>query len=160
MAFALLLPDTGSSRSAEFDQPIRIEADRVELSEKSGIGTYTGNVRVQQGTLVLTADVVTVVAPEKVLQKVIATGDLATLRKRTEDGKEIVAQAKQMEYLVGPNKIVLTDSARLQQGGNEFISDRIEYDLLAQVVHAGDTTKGGRVEVTIVPAEIRELQDQ
>ena len=56
----LLLPMAAWGLSDDRNQPMHIEADRASLNEKTGISTYEGNVHVQQGTLNLRGDRMTV----------------------------------------------------------------------------------------------------
>ena len=109
--------------------------------------------------LVLTADIVRVFSPEKVLKRVIAEGELAKFRQLTDDGKEVHAEAKKMEYLSKTSIVILTGNAKLWEGGNEFVSERIEYHLLKEQVHGGTGEKGGRVEAIIMPETIEEQKN-
>ncbi len=159
-AWLLCQPWSASALSTDSEQPIHIEADKVVLDERRGVSTYTGNVRMTQGSLVLTAEIVRVFSPEKVLKRIIAEGDLAKLRQLTDDGKELHAEAKKMVYIAKTSIVILTGNAKLWEGGNEFVSQRIEYHLLKEQIHGGTGKDGGRVEAIIMPETIEEQKEK
>ena len=87
-------PGISLGLSEDNDQPMLIEADSAELDDKKGISIYKGNVKVTQGTLVLTGEIMTVHNNGDDISKVIVEGSPATYRQRP-DGKDndINAQA-------------------------------------------------------------------
>lgn len=137
--------------TSDREQPVRIEADRVTLDEGRGVSLYEGRVQLTQGSLRLTADRVRVFTADKKLSRIEAEGDLAVLETRTDDGREVRAEARRMEFQAAKRSIILLEQARLQQGPNQFASERIVYDLEREIVNAGDGEGGQRVEVVIVP---------
>src|SRR5687767_15999901 len=60
--------------TGDTEQPIRIKADTAELNDKTGISVYRGNVRVTQGSIVLEARTVRIMAPQKEIEKIIEIG--------------------------------------------------------------------------------------
>ena len=148
-AMAAKPPDRAS------DAPINIYADYMKFEIKSGVSTYTGNVKVTQNDIELTGDKVVAVQKEKVLKKITVTGSPATYRQLSEDGNYINAQSMQMEYQANNNRLVLSDKARLEQAGSVMESDQIIYDTINEVVIAGDDTADKRVNITITPDNIK-----
>ena len=73
-----LLPSPGWSLSTDRDQPMLIEADRAELNDADGISVYRGNVKVTQGTLILTGETMTGHTKGVDVGKVIMDGKPAT----------------------------------------------------------------------------------
>ncbi|RMD68567.1 MAG: lipopolysaccharide transport periplasmic protein LptA [Gammaproteobacteria bacterium] len=147
LLFLLPLVSHGGDR----DQPIHVEADRVEIDDKRGLSVYTGHVKVTQGRIVLEAAKVTLYHPHRRLQRVVAEGNPARYRQPLGKG-ELRAEAKRIDYRMKEQKLVLTGGARLWQQGNTFASELIEYDLARDIVHARGGKPGkGRVEVTIQP---------
>lgn len=138
--------------SSDRDQPMYVEADRADIDEKRGVSVYRGNVKITQGTLVLTAAELTVHSKDGDVVKAIAVGQPATYRQRP-DGKEqdIEAEALRMEYFATEEKIILIDKAEVRQAGDTFRSDRINYDIAKDVVNAGAGSPGDRVRITIQP---------
>ncbi len=149
-----------SAKAAEkpeslIDAPVSIYADYMKYEIKTGISTYTGNVRVTQKDIELTGDKVIAVQKGKMLQKITVTGTPATYRQLSEEGQYINAQSRQMEYQANQNRLVLSDKARLEQAGSVMESDQIIYDTIREVVIAGDDKADKRVNITITPEEIK-----
>ena len=153
LAALTLLATAGPAAALTSDrsQPIRIQADRVTLDEARGVSVYEGRVHLTQGSLKLTADRVQVFTAEKKLSRIEAEGDLAVLETQTDDGREVHAESRRMEFRAAERTVILLEQARLTQGPNQFASERIVYDLEHAIVNAGDKSGGQRVEVVIVP---------
>jgi lipopolysaccharide export system protein LptA len=156
LACISILPLTGYGRSDDPRLPLHIESNTAELDDKTGISTYRGKVRITQGSMVLTADLITVNAPGQQLEKITATGKPSTFHQITDDGDEIDAEAEYMEYNTKKNKVILKKKARMMQGKNSFSSERIEYDILTKTVEAGDPKSGDRVKMIIIPDTIKQ----
>jgi lipopolysaccharide export system protein LptA len=155
LILTLILPAPSFAKSGDRKQPIHVVADRADLNQVTGIGVYRGKVRITQGSIVLTADEVTVIAPGRELQQLIASSDdqgsRAKFRQLTDDGREITARAMRMEYEPSRARITLFVNAVLGDAVNRFAADRIVYHVDRQVVDAGGGKRGGRVEMTLVP---------
>lgn len=147
---------TGQARSEDTRLPLHIEADTAEFDDNTGISTYRGKVRITQGSMLLTGEVVTLIAPEKRIEKITAEGQPATFHRVTDKNEEIDAEALYMEYNTKTNKIILKKKAKLMQGSNSFVSERIEYNLVTKIVDAGDPKSGDRVRMVIVPTTIEQ----
>lgn len=138
--------------STDKQQPMRIEADRVELDDTTGISTYRGNVKVTQGTLVLTGDLMTINSSNNEIQKVIVEGNPATYRQRPDNKDEDVhASSQRMEYYTEPERIILLKQAEVNQRGDQLRSERIEYDVVNDQVKAGTDAPNERVHIIIQP---------
>jgi lipopolysaccharide export system protein LptA len=131
-------------------QPMRIEADQVELDEAKSTSVYVGKVQVNQGSMRLTADHVTVYHHEdRRVKYIIALGQPATYRQLLEGEEgEVQAFAKRMDYNAEKDELILTEEALLVQGTDRLSSERIIYDRARERMRAGGT---GRVNITITP---------
>ncbi len=149
---ALLSPAWCHALSSDRDQPMMIEADRVELDDSRGVSVYTGNVRVTQGTLVLTGDRMVVYNKGDEIEKVLMDGNPATYKQRP-DGKEhdVHAKSRRMEYYTNPERIILLEQAEVNQAGDVLRSERIVYDVVRDQVNAGTDQPDERVIITIQP---------
>ena len=137
------------------EAPVNIFADYMKYDIKTGISTYSGNVKVTQNDIELTGDKVVAIQKEKVLTKITVTGSPATYQQLSEDGNYINAQSMQMEYQAKNNRLVLSNKARLEQAGSVMESDQIIYDTINEVVIAGDDKADKRVNITITPDNIK-----
>ncbi|GMQ89627.1 MAG: lipopolysaccharide transport periplasmic protein LptA [Gammaproteobacteria bacterium] len=154
LLIALILSPLNSwALSSDREQPMLIEADRAELDDANGISIYRGNVKVTQGTLILTGDVMTVHTKGNDVEKVIMEGQPATYKQRPDNkDKDVRAKALHMEYFTNPEKIILTGQAEVEQGGGDILrSERIEYDVPTDKVNAGTDKPDERVHITIQP---------
>jgi lipopolysaccharide export system protein LptA len=154
-----LFPAHSWALSSDRDQPMLIEADRAELDDASGVSIYRGNVKVTQGTLVLTGDLMTVYTKNDEVQKVIMDGNPATYRQRPDDKDEDVrAKSQRMEYYTDPEHIILLKQAEVLQEGDILRSERIEYDVVKDQVVAGTDQPNERVRITIQPKNSKETK--
>jgi len=152
LLIALTLPSLSHALSTDRDQPMMIEADRVELDDAKGVSVYSGNVKVTQGTLMLTGDRMVVYNKGSDIEKVLMNGSPATYKQRP-DGKEhdVHARSKRMEYFTDPEHIILLEQAEVNQAGDVLRSERIVYDVVKDQVNAGTDQPNDRVIITIQP---------
>jgi lipopolysaccharide export system protein LptA len=149
----LWLPALAYGLASDRDQPITIEADRATLKEKEGISIYQGNVYLNQGTLKLHGDTMTVHTKDDHIEKAVLTGNPATFMQRP-DGQDIDqhAEAQRMEYQAAGGLMILTGAARVwQTDGKELRSEKIVYDITKNTANAGDSAGGDRVHITLQP---------
>lgn len=152
---ALALPD-------DAEQPIEIESDRAELDETSGVAVYAGNVRMRQGTMVVTAETLTIQTDEDAVTRIVADGDEApaTFVQQIEAGPatdpdlQVRGRASQIVYLTSDERIELEGEAELAQATDRFEGDRISYDLQARRVNAS-AGGGERMTFTLDPTRMR-----
>lgn len=142
--------------SSDRDQPMRIEADRLDIDDAKGVSVYRGNVVVRQGTLELRADEIRAYRTpggRRALERIVANGKPANFKQRPDGAQEDVrGSAVQIEYYFTPERLILQGNARLQQAGDEFSSHRIEYEIDVQQVKAAQGAGGEeRVRVTLQP---------
>lgn len=136
-------------------QPISVEADRLEMSNESGLSTYEGNVMMRQGSMLLRADSLQLRSSGTTLQVAIARGKPAHLeRTDPQTGELLKADAAYIEYRIGDGVLEMKEAARLWRGKDEFRGDHIIYELDRRVVRAFGQKNGeenGRVRVIIQP---------
>lgn len=146
--------------SSDRNQPAELQAKHAQMNNTTGVGVYTGNVVLTQGSMRITADKMTVhTSPGGRLSKVIAEGREATFRQLPDGQDEpVTARAPYMEYrATEPATVDLRGGAVLSQGKNEFRGEVIHYDVSKELV----TAKGGagddeRIRITFFPEEKKE----
>jgi lipopolysaccharide export system protein LptA len=151
---AVALPTSALDEDAE--QPLYLEADDADLDDLKAISVYTGNVIIQQGSLQIRADEVTIHHLEnRQPEKIIAIGTPATYRQELEGEEEQVrAEALRMEYVTEKDEITLIEKAIVYQGEDTFRNDRIVYDRANARVKAGTSVQGKeRVKILINPGK-------
>ena len=137
------------ARPDDRDKPIHITADTAELNDKTGISIYRGDVKMVQGTTILTGDVITIHSPDKKVNKVISIGELATYEEITTDGDPVYAEAEEMVYNRIESKIELFRRGKVTQLDNVFRSEHIIYYIEEELIDAG--TPKDRVNIIILP---------
>ncbi len=135
-------------------QPIDLEADDLHLNNITGVLTYTGNVKLTQGEMKLTADTLKIHTVERKVQRIEAYGELAMLQDRRPDGRLVKAEAKALDYNVDNETIQLTGKGKIDQEGNIMTSESIFYDLKTSDLQAGDKEKNERVRMTLQPDNV------
>ena len=153
------LPVLSWALSSDRQQPMLIEADRVELDDATGISIYRGRVKVVQGTLQLTGETMTVHNKGNEVDRVIIEGTPATYQQRPDNkDQDVHAKALRMEYYTNPETIILLKQAEVEQQGDVLRSERIEYDMVKDQVSAGTDQPDERVHITIQPKTEKEPQ--
>jgi|GEM_PF-190182 len=145
---------SASALEGDQDQPMYIEADSVELDDIKDTSLYLGNVQIDQGTMRILADQVTVQHKEdRRPRHIVAVGNPVHYRQDVEGEKgEVKAHAQRIEYDAVRDELILIDQAELTQAADRFASDRIVYDRAHAQVKAGASAQGsGRVRITFTP---------
>ena len=131
---ALLLASVTQAHalSTDGDQPISIQANRAEHDDARRITIYRENVVIDQGSLHITGDTVTIHFDTRdEISKITAAGAPAHLRQLPDDATgPRKAWAKQMEYFPEQDLIMLSGDARYDKGGSRVQADRLVYDSL------------------------------
>ncbi len=153
------VPPIGPELSQE---PIHIEADRMESDQKTEAVLFVGNVEARQGNLLIQADRMTVyyqkasaggsnqkTAAEagRAIDKLLANGSVKIVRGNW------VATGDQLEFLSGDRKIILTGNTKVWQDNNLVTGDRIVLylDEGKSVVEQNASGEGGRVKAFFYP---------
>ncbi len=133
-------------------QPVLIEADKVEVDEGKSTSLYIGHVQIDQGSMRLLADRVTVHhQKDRRIKYIIARGEPVFYKQLLDDNQgEMQAFAKRMDYDAVRDELILTGDALVIQGKDRIASDRIVYDRGNARVQAGD---GSRVKITFNPQD-------
>lgn len=156
---ALLASYSATSLALPSDkhETIRGSADNLTVDQKNGVATYTGAVKIQQGSLVITADSIVIhTNPDSSVEKMIATGSPARFQQQPEKDQGVVtAAAKQITYTPSNEHLVLIEDASVEQNGAVMSGPHIDYDLVKEVMKAagnnGAAGNGQRIEIVIPP---------
>jgi lipopolysaccharide export system protein LptA len=127
------------------DQPIRIQADDAQLDDKQGVATYKGDVIITQGSMMIKGSTVTITrAPSGDIDVVTSVGNLAYFEQQqsTDKPDKMQGYGKQIQYQAQKDLVILTDQAKVINGGNTTEGEKIVYNTKSQVATAG---RGGQV---------------
>lgn len=132
---------------------MHIESDSASRDDRSRVTVYVGKVQIDQGSMHVTADKVTVhMANGNKVDRIVAEGQPATYRQLPEtDGKPVVAHATEIEYNVAKELLVLKRAAEIEQNGSSLTGELITYDIAKDLMQARGGEGDGRVRMVIPP---------
>ena len=145
---------------SDSEQPIHIKADAAEMDQKQGTALYSGNVRLDRGTMKVNADTMTIELNDNdQLTQLTATGadngPQAHFQQKVEIGKaEVIADADVIVYFADEDRIELRGNAHLTQEDNELNGQLIIYDVKAGKVDAS-AAPGQKVDIIFQPNAIK-----
>lgn len=141
------------AKETDRSQPIHLEADRVEINEKTGSSNYEGNVKLRQGTLEIKAEQITVFKPGQRVERFEAKGNPVHFRQEGDTQKgNIRGHANQVIYLAPKSLLKLNGDANIWQNQDKFMGEEIVYDMARKLVKAQSGPQGeNRVHVIIHP---------
>lgn len=153
LPFAIIAPMLAHALPSDADKPIRLLADKATYSERTGITTYSGNVTIEQGTLKIAADNITLnLNDNRSIQSAVATGRPATMQQVVTQEKGLAkGQANKIDYNANTGIVTLTGNAKLTQAGASFSGNTIRYSLKLGDVEA-NAGGGQRVELIFPPS--------
>ena len=135
-------------------QPINIQADRAsqQSSADGEVTEYFGNVEMTQGSMKINGDHIVIHSRDRKVTSVKATGNPARFEQQSQhDEAPVVANARQLDYTLNNETIVLTTDASIEKPGATFNGDRIEYNIAMERVKARGGEKSGRVNMVLTP---------
>lgn len=126
------------------DAPVEMSADQLSVNQADGTAIFSGNVRVAQGDLKMTAGEMRIEYSEETegqdrrISRLIASGGV-TLVTPTE-----AAEAAEAVYSIEDGTISMSGSVLLTQGPNAISGDKLTIDL-----ESGAGNIEGRVRTTL-----------
>ena len=159
-SFILAIASGAALASEEdFSQPIKIGSNTQFIDGKNKTALYKEDVLITQGSLVIKADEVEVIATDGSGREIfIARGKPASYSQSLEDGTPVSAKANEIRYEVVNRTISLAGNAELQQDTSKVQGDKITFDMITeQLLATGGKGKNGEGRVTTVftPETIR-----
>ncbi|MCX7627189.1 MAG: lipopolysaccharide transport periplasmic protein LptA [Methylophilaceae bacterium] len=159
LSLSLLASMPALAEKADRDKPIELEADSLTTNDAKKISTYTGNVILTQGTLVIRADKLVVREDKDGFQHGTSTGNPTTFRQKMEGRDEYIeGSAQRIEYDGRMDKVQLYGKAWVKRGEDIVHGDYIMYDASAEYAEviggppaATEGSSKGRVRAVIQP---------
>ena len=147
LAAALLVAAPAHAEKADRNKPIHLEADRVTVDDAKQISTFTGNVILTQGTMVLRGDRMEVRQDRDGFRQGVVWGNLAYFRQKREGYDELIeGWSERIEYDSRADKLQMFNRAMLKRGQDEVRGNYISYDANSeffQVVGGGTKSASG-----------------
>lgn len=151
--------------SGRGDQPVNIEADRLDVEEQAQTAVFSGRVVVTQGTSKLRTDKLTVHYESQPASPTEAQAEPSNeimagrnIRRLEADGRVVVTSGDQKAtgnrgvFDMPSNTVTLTGNVVVTQGNNILKGDRLVVDLTTQKSRV-ETNSGGRVQGVFGPAK-------
>ncbi len=146
------------AEAADRNKPIELEADTVTVNDAKKISTYSGNVILTQGSLVIHAAKLIVREDEQGFQHSTSTGNPTTFKQKLEGKTEYMeGSAQRIEYDGRMDKVQLYTRASVKRGEDIVRGDYISYDANAEYaeviggVKSESNPGSGRVKAIIQP---------
>jgi len=140
--------------SPDHNESIEIDADSAEFIEASGLTKYQGNVIIKQGSIIISADEVTIYYQNNKVTRIFCTGLPASYTQESAtDQTSMFARAETIEYQLAEDIIYLKTNASLMRNGTFIKGDSINYDLRDGTWKAKGDDLGGqkRIQLLIPP---------
>ncbi len=139
--------------TSDSEQPIYIDSDTQHLDMKSNTVTFTGDVKLRQGSININADKVIVIRNQKddTLKEIEGYGKPATFSQLTDEGKTLRGEAHELYYNVSTDQLTMIAEAMLSQDDSTIKGNKITYKITSQKLTA-DSGEGQRVKTVLQPA--------
>jgi lipopolysaccharide export system protein LptA len=130
---------------------VHISAENQEVDLKQGVVIYTGDVKLVQGTLEITAKKIQVRrGKDQEVESFNAEGSPAHYQQQPDAGKPVIhAEAGTIHYNVKTEQLVLDQNVSIEQNGSVTKAGHVDYDIKSQTAKFSGN---GRVE-TVIPAK-------
>ncbi len=139
---------------SDISQPIRIEADSATRDESKGQTIYEGDVKISQGSLIITAEHIVINDTYTQPDSIFARGKPATLSQQLSlEGERVYASAMEISYVLSSGKVEFKKNAKISQSGSKITSETINYNVKEQIINAQSSGKDSRVEM-VIPAQV------
>lgn len=140
------------------NQPINVISDNQSLDMEKSIVTFTNNVVITQGSILIKADKVIITRPPEKSNKketVEAFGNPVSFHQTLDNGKPVNGRANKVHYDLGNEFLTLIGDAELKQLDSKINGQQISYDVKKQQLKANGTTKS-RVKTVLIPNQLND----
>lgn len=137
------------------EQPIDISSVSQSFDMEKNVLVLSDQVEINQGSIKINAAKVTITRSEGKKERVEAVGSPVTFQQILDNGKPVNGKAKQVNYDLNSEFLVLTGNAELNQLDSAIQAEKITYDVKKQQLKA---TSGGkkRVKTVLIPTQLQD----
>ena len=147
------LPAWVLAKQSDRQQPMNFSAKHTDAyNAPNTVSTLTGNVKITQGTLLLTGDTARIhLDADSQISRVVVTGKPAHIQQMDDSGNLMTGNAGKLDYDNIHGIAVLTGQASVkQQGRGEFHGDKLTYNTTSSQI-TGDSGGDGLVHGVFLP---------
>jgi len=152
LLLALLISPPLWALGTDGEQSISVEADSLEVREQEKISIYQGNVSLTQGSLEIRSERLVIhfnEANDLVLMEM--TGSPARFRQLDNEQREMLGQARRINYRNLESTLELLEDARFSHAGDTIESKSIRINTKDNNIQAGSSDTDERVKMLIQP---------
>jgi len=153
VAALALLPALALAKKSDRQQPMAYQAKHTDAyNAPNTVTTLTGNVKITQGTLLITGDEAKIhLDADQQISRVVVTGKPAHIQQLDEANNLMTGDAATLDYDNINGIAVLTGNAAVkQQNRGEFHGDKLTYNTDTSQI-TGDSGGDGLVHGVILP---------
>ncbi len=154
----MLMSASAFALKDDTNQPISITSGNQSLDMEHNVVTFTDNVVITQGSILIKANKVTITRPAENSGKketVEAFGHPVSFHQMLDTGKPVDGQANKVHYDLGTEFLTLTGNAELKQLDSKINGERITYDVKKQQLKANGSS-GTRVKTVLIPNQLND----
>jgi lipopolysaccharide export system protein LptA len=142
-----IIPNGSFALSSDKQKPADLASDSATLNHKTGISIYRGNVKLTQGTTVVTGNLLTAYTDHhNNLTKITATGttqQLASYYTLPDNSKlPFTAIALTINYYPPQAHVEFIGQAKATQGRDTFTGPQLNYDMNNKIVTSPSSPEG------------------
>lgn len=141
------------------NQPISIVSDNQSLDLENNIVTFSDNVIITQGSILIKASKVVIKRPGDASGKetIDAYGSPVTFHQLLDNGKPVDGKASHAHYDLGKEFLTLSGGAELKQLDSKINGNLITYDVKKQQLKASGSSKS-RVKTVLIPSQLNDAK--
>lgn len=153
-AFLLLWGATCFAERADSDKPVHLEADQVLVDDAQQISTFTGNVKLTQGTMLIRGDKIVVEQDKDGFKRGTVYGNTASFRQKREGLDEYVeGYGERIEYDTRAETVDFYVQARVVRDMDEVRGEHITYNQKTEIFQVN----GGAAAENEPPKRVRAI---
>ena len=160
LATMVLASSSAFALKDDVNQPINIVSDNQSLDMEKSVVTFTDNVVITQGSIIIKANKVVITRPaEKSGKKetVEAFGTPVTFHQQLDNGTPVDGKANKVHYDLSTEFLTLTNNAELKQLNSKINGSVITYDVKKQQLKANGNGKS-RVTTVLIPSQLQQAK--
>jgi lipopolysaccharide export system protein LptA len=149
-----VLSTTALALKSDRQQPLEVNADSTDGTLGDGTATLQGHVEIQQGSLLVRADVANVEKTDGRVKRIELTGDPVHLQQDIEEQGQVTAEAKNVVYEVASGIVTLTGAADVVHPQYHISGELLVYDMNLQHFQGSGGDDNGRIRIRLDPEVI------
>jgi lipopolysaccharide export system protein LptA len=150
LALLLLIAPLCHAERADSEKPVHLEADKVLVDDAHQVSTFSGNVKLSQGTLLILGDKIILVQDKEGYKHVTVNGKTASFRQKREGFDEYVeGYGERIEYDTRTETVDFYVQASLKREQDEVRGAHITYNAKTEIFQVNGNTTAQRVHAIL-----------